>query len=145
MKRLNARRIERTTERIIDMLGINGYVNNIEYRTERSNMYGYMQKAYGGYDVVIYINECKNEKEVIHTIAHELRHVWQCVRGFKIEGKYGLYRQTYSSNIFEIDANKFGDIIAYGKRYKTNEQGLYINDLHIIKYAVHTVIAKAIA
>ena len=40
--KLNARRIERTTERIIDMLGINGYVNNIEFRTERSNMYGYM-------------------------------------------------------------------------------------------------------
>ena len=143
--KVNVRRIERTTERIMDMLGINGYVNNIEFRTERSNMYGYMQKAYGGYDVVIYINECKDEKEVIHTIAHELRHVWQCVRGHKIEGKYGLYKQTYSSNIFEVDANRFGDMIAYGKRYKTNEYGLYINNLHIAKYGIHTLIAKAIA
>ena len=49
------------------------------------------------------------------------------------------------SNIFEVDANRFGDIIAYGKRYKTNEYGLYINNLHIAKYGIHTLIAKAIA
>lgn len=142
--KVNVRKIERCTERIINMLGINGYINNIEFRTEKSGMYGYMQKEYGGYNVVIYVNECKNEKEIIHTIAHELRHVWQCLRGYKIEGKFGLYHETYNSNIFEIDANKFGDIIAYGKKHKANEEGLYINNLHIFKYGVHTLIAKAI-
>lgn len=144
--RLNTQKIERVTERIIGMLGVEAYLNGIEFRHERSNgLCGYMQKNGCGYNVVIYVNECGSEREIIHTIAHELRHIWQAARGFNIVGKHGLYNKTYSTNVFEVDADRFGDIIAYKKRYKTNEDGLYINNLDIVKHGVHIMIAKAIA
>ena len=100
--KVNVRKIERCTERIMNMLGINGYVNNIEFRTEKSGMYGYMQKEHGGYNVVIYVNECKNEKEIIHTIAHELRHVWQHKNNTEFDTS-----MEYNKRPHEVDAHAF--------------------------------------
>lgn len=142
---MNVGRIERKTEQIIRKLGIESYVDNIEFRTEPSNLYGCIERTLGGYSVIVYINDC-TEKEIMHTIAHELRHIWQRANGFKIEGKYKhLYYKTYNSNIFEIDANRFADIVVNKKRYKANEEGLYVNSLDIAKYGLHILIAKAIA
>lgn len=143
---LNERNIERKVEKAINMLGIAGYVN-IEFSNERTNgRYGCMMKEYGMYKVIVYVNEHNSEKEIIHTICHELRHVWQMLCGYSITGKYKkLYYATYKTNLFEIDADRFGDMMAYGKKYKANEEGLYINNIHIVMHGIHTMVAKAIA
>ena len=145
---INEQKIERVTQRLMDMLGIEPYIESIEfkYHATRKDTYGYMiQENNGLHKVVINVTECGGEKGIIHTMAHELRHVWQSVQGFDLLKDYHIYRQTYNTNIYELDADRFADMIVYKKRYKANEDGLYISNLDIVKHSVNTIIAKAIA
>lgn len=146
---VNKRMIERITQKIIDMLDIEAYLDSIDFNCKESiktkNVCGYMEKDGLRHKIVININECRSQKEIIHTIAHELRHVWQSVKGFDIEKNYEVYRQTYNTNIYEIDADRFADMIISNKRYKANKDGLYITNINILKHKANIITAKAIA
>lgn len=144
--KVNQEKMERITQRLMDMLGVEPYIDSIEFKFgKKDGRCGYMIKDGLRHSIVINITECGGEKGIVHTMAHELRHVWQSVKGFDIDKNYEVYRQTYNTNIYELDADRFADIIVRKKRYKANEDGLYISSLDIVKHGVHTVIAKAIA
>lgn len=144
--KIDKQKIERVTQRLIDMLGVESYIDDIEFRFDsKSNACGHMIKDDLRHKIIINVNVCGGEKGIVHTMAHELRHVWQSVNGFDVTANYEVYRQTYNTNIYELDADRFADIIVRKKKYKANKDGLYVSNIEIAKHKANVLIAKTCA
>lgn len=95
----------------------------------------------GKHIIYVYING-REEREVIETIAHELRHVWQRKCGHNPHGKHNTYRQSYNENVFEIDARRYASNFVNKTRYKKNKDGMYFTNMELLNFGCSIFLAK---
>lgn len=97
--------------------------------------------------VIIYTQAAKTENQLLRTIAHELRHVWQFKLGYTGRRAMTLdeYYHTYDYNVFELDAVRYAEVMVDGKQFKINKEGMYFSMFELIKFGAHIRLAKLAA
>ena len=112
-------------------------------KKEEEKSYGYMYPNEDGtYHIVVFVNVHKNNKHIMYTVAHELRHVWQYEQGHSPNGKHDVYDETYEYNVFEKDANRYADRVILNKSFVKNKYGMYFSDIELAEYAAHAYVAN---
>lgn len=136
-------KLEQIKEQICSDLKIDINKINIEYLEDTNpECFSKVQYLENKYRIEVYTKSFTYFQEIVYAVAHELRHVWQYrhghgpTKGHTIE----TYDKTYDYNICEIDANRYADIIAYGKVHKINKRyNMYFSSEELDTYCIECI------
>ena len=125
-------KLEKIKEQICSDLKINIKKINIEYLEDTNpECFSKVQYFENKYRIKVYTKSFTYFQNIVYAVAHELRHVWQYTHSHGPTKGHTMdtYDKTYEYNVCEIDANRYADIVVYGKTYKINKRyNMYFSD-----------------
>lgn len=136
-------KLEQIKEQICSNLEIDTNEINIEYLEDTNpECFSEVQYLENKYRIKVYTKSFTYFQEIIYAVAHELRHVWQYkhshgpTKGHTIE----TYEKTYDYNVCEIDANRYADVIVYGKKHRMNKRyNMYFSSEELDIYCIECI------
>lgn len=136
-------KLEQIKEQICSDLKID--INNIkiEYIEDTNpECYSKVQQVGNKYMIKVYTGSFTYFYETVYAVAHELRHVWQYRHDHGPTKGHTVYTydKTYVYNVCEIDANRYADIIVYGKEHKINKRyNMYFSSEELDTYCIECI------
>ena len=141
-------KLEQIKEQICSDLDINTNDVSVEYIEDTNpECFSKVQYLEDKYRIKVYTKSFTYFQEIVYAVAHELRHVWQYIHGHGPTKGHDIntYDKTYDYNVCEIDANRYADVMIYGKKHKINNKyNMYFSSEELDTYCIECIKAGVI-